>query len=323
MTIPQIAIPVTIGGKPYLVEIDEYSSGESGGSVAGNGPRVGAARIIDISDERRPFVVSNIRLAVHQPENRAAIAGDPGRAEPRPGLRRPLLQRPAAGGAGDPGLLDDRVRAAGVRHPRSRAPEGDRLPRRPAVDRLGDRRADHRRARELRDVAAGVRARARRDLVLGRHQRLLRAAHGSGRVAVPRVARRRRVRGERRVRLGVGAAARPARRAVLHAPRRVAGAHRRRARLRPRGPARRTPHAARSRGGRTARASTSCASRWRATGACSCSHAAPTVAFDVRPPHGRRASCDLVRSFRLRRPVFGGGRRWPAPTASPPPRGSR
>ena len=25
----------------------------------------------------------------------------------------------------------------------------------------------------------------------------------------------------------------------------------------------------------------------------------------VRPPHVRRASCDLVRSFRLRRPVFG------------------
>ena len=82
MTIPQIAIPVTIGGKPYLVEIDEYSSGESGGSVAANGPRVGAARIIDISDERQPFVVSNIRLEVHQPENRAAIAGDPGAQSP-------------------------------------------------------------------------------------------------------------------------------------------------------------------------------------------------------------------------------------------------
>ncbi|MDX6699492.1 MAG: hypothetical protein QOE65_2889 [Solirubrobacteraceae bacterium] len=81
ITIPQYAVPVTIKGKPYLVEVDEYSNnGGSGGStnVAANGSRVGAARIIDISDERKPFVVSNIRLAVHQPENRAAIANDPG-----------------------------------------------------------------------------------------------------------------------------------------------------------------------------------------------------------------------------------------------------
>ena len=78
MTIPQIAIPVTIGGRPYLVEIDEYSQNSEGGSVAANGSRVGAARIIDISDETRPRVVSNIRLKVHQPENRAAIANDYG-----------------------------------------------------------------------------------------------------------------------------------------------------------------------------------------------------------------------------------------------------
>jgi len=39
---------------------------------------VGAARIIDIADETHPFVVSNIRLEVHEPENFAAQAGDPG-----------------------------------------------------------------------------------------------------------------------------------------------------------------------------------------------------------------------------------------------------
>ncbi|HEX6945353.1 MAG TPA: hypothetical protein VF196_04105, partial [Casimicrobiaceae bacterium] len=82
MTIPQFAVPVTIKGKPYLVEVDEYSTGADGTSVGGNGPRVGAARIIDISDETKPFVVSNIRLAVHQPENRAAIANDPGAQSP-------------------------------------------------------------------------------------------------------------------------------------------------------------------------------------------------------------------------------------------------
>jgi hypothetical protein len=82
ITIPQIAIPVTIKGKPYVVEVDEYSQAAGGGSVAAHGPRVGAARIIDISDETKPRVVSNIRLEVHQPENRQAIAGDYGTQSP-------------------------------------------------------------------------------------------------------------------------------------------------------------------------------------------------------------------------------------------------
>lgn len=68
MSIPQNAIPVTIQGHPYLVEFDEFGAQSS----------VGAARIIDIADETKPFVVSNIRLEVHQPENFAAQAGDPG-----------------------------------------------------------------------------------------------------------------------------------------------------------------------------------------------------------------------------------------------------
>jgi hypothetical protein len=81
MTIPQNAIPVTIKGKPYLVETDEYSGG-GGSAVGANGPVVGAARLIDISDETKPRVASNLRLAVHQPENRAAIAQDPGAQSP-------------------------------------------------------------------------------------------------------------------------------------------------------------------------------------------------------------------------------------------------
>jgi hypothetical protein len=68
MSIPQNAIPVTIHGHPYLIEFDEFGAQSS----------VGAARIIDIADETKPFVVSNIRLEVHQPENFAAEAGDPG-----------------------------------------------------------------------------------------------------------------------------------------------------------------------------------------------------------------------------------------------------
>ena len=77
MTIPQNAIPFTRNGKAYVLEIDEFSANEGGG-VAGNGSKVGAGRIIDISDETKPVVVSDLRLEVHEPENRATIADDPG-----------------------------------------------------------------------------------------------------------------------------------------------------------------------------------------------------------------------------------------------------
>ncbi len=61
---PQINLPVTIGGKPYLVEMDEFRGGTD---------RVGAARIIDIADETNPKVVSNLRLEVNQ---KAAQVGE-------------------------------------------------------------------------------------------------------------------------------------------------------------------------------------------------------------------------------------------------------
>ena len=78
-SVPQNNLPVTIGGKPYLVEVDEFSAAEDGSYNPGEpGPRVGAARIIDISDEKAPTVVSDIRLEVHQPENREQIYDDPG-----------------------------------------------------------------------------------------------------------------------------------------------------------------------------------------------------------------------------------------------------
>jgi hypothetical protein len=76
-TIPQNAMPFTRDGKPYLLEIDEFSSNGSG-PIAINGSVVGAGRIIDISDETQPVVISNLRLEVHEPENREEIAKDPG-----------------------------------------------------------------------------------------------------------------------------------------------------------------------------------------------------------------------------------------------------
>ena len=72
MSIPQNAIPITIKGHPYVVEIDEFGAGSA----------VGAGRIIDIGDETSPQVISNLRLEVHQPENFPAIEGDPGTSSP-------------------------------------------------------------------------------------------------------------------------------------------------------------------------------------------------------------------------------------------------
>jgi hypothetical protein len=75
VSIPQNAIPVTIGGHPFLVEVDEFSQGLNSGTVA---PHVGAARIIDIADETKPAVISNLRLEVNQEDNFAAVKGDAG-----------------------------------------------------------------------------------------------------------------------------------------------------------------------------------------------------------------------------------------------------
>jgi hypothetical protein len=60
--IAQHTIPVTIKGKPYIVFVDE------GG--------FGAARIIDITDERNPVVISKLKLEIHLPENRGQATAD-------------------------------------------------------------------------------------------------------------------------------------------------------------------------------------------------------------------------------------------------------
>jgi hypothetical protein len=78
-SIPQNAIPFSDHGKPYVLEFDEYTQGTT---QVGNRDVVGAARIIDISDERAPQVVANIRLQVNQPADHAAASGDPGALSP-------------------------------------------------------------------------------------------------------------------------------------------------------------------------------------------------------------------------------------------------
>jgi hypothetical protein len=78
-SIPQNAIPFTENGKPYVLEFDEYTAGTTGN---GSKDAVGAARIVDISDDTRPHVVANLRLQVNQPADHAAAAGDPGADSP-------------------------------------------------------------------------------------------------------------------------------------------------------------------------------------------------------------------------------------------------
>jgi hypothetical protein len=74
-SIPQNAIPFTSRGKPFVLEFDEYNASTLG---SGSPDDVGAGRIIDISDEAAPKIVSNLRLQVNQPKEHAEAGGDPG-----------------------------------------------------------------------------------------------------------------------------------------------------------------------------------------------------------------------------------------------------
>ena len=91
VSIPQNALPITIKGKPYVVEVDEYTSKTlalptgipSDANTYQPDAKVGAARIIDISDEKAPKVISNMRLAVNQTAARAGDQrNDPGAQSP-------------------------------------------------------------------------------------------------------------------------------------------------------------------------------------------------------------------------------------------------
>jgi hypothetical protein len=69
VSIPQTALPITIGGHPYLVEVDEFSRLNYPKGPLDRSAPVGAARIIDIADDSKPRVVSNLRLQVNMPAN--------------------------------------------------------------------------------------------------------------------------------------------------------------------------------------------------------------------------------------------------------------
>jgi hypothetical protein len=82
LSIPQVSQPFTRNGRELLLEVDEYANYDFTRLDQSAAP-VGAARIIDVTRPREPFVVSDLRLQVHQPQARqGAQQQDPGAALP-------------------------------------------------------------------------------------------------------------------------------------------------------------------------------------------------------------------------------------------------
>ena len=117
MSIPQNAIPITIKGHRYVVEIDEF------GGTPETGGKIGAGRIIDIANETRPRVVSNLRLEVHQPANLAAAMDDPGARIPVQGYGGHYCNVPRRH---DPGIVACSMILSGLRVFDIRDPEHPR-----------------------------------------------------------------------------------------------------------------------------------------------------------------------------------------------------
>jgi len=110
ISIPQNVIPITIKHHPYLIEFDEFSS-----NVLQYNPdsAVGAARIIDIGDERNPRMISRIRLAVHNPKERATDQqNDPGATSGTQGYAAHYCAVPRQN---DPGIVACSMILSGLR----------------------------------------------------------------------------------------------------------------------------------------------------------------------------------------------------------------
>jgi len=124
ISIPQNVIPITVRGHRYLIEFDEFSS-----NVLQYNPdsSVGAARIIDIGDEHNPRMISRIRLAVHNPKERATDQqNDPGATSGTQGYAAHYCAVPRQN---DPGIVACSMILSGLRvfdirdpyHPREAA----------------------------------------------------------------------------------------------------------------------------------------------------------------------------------------------------------
>jgi len=74
-SVAQHTIPVKIGGKPYVIFVDEGGSGglsstaQATAACAAGFPPFPMARIIDISNETNPTIVSRLALEIHAPKS--------------------------------------------------------------------------------------------------------------------------------------------------------------------------------------------------------------------------------------------------------------
>jgi hypothetical protein len=81
-SVAQHTIPARIDGKPYVISVDEggslglTSAAQLQAACAAGLPPFPMARIIDISDETNPHIVSRLMLEVHDPKNCAAVVPD-------------------------------------------------------------------------------------------------------------------------------------------------------------------------------------------------------------------------------------------------------
>jgi hypothetical protein len=77
-SVAQHTIPVTYAGRPFLFFVDEGGSRYTDRSegLAGLRSPAGAARLIDISDIRRPYTVSKMKLEIQLPEHEAEARED-------------------------------------------------------------------------------------------------------------------------------------------------------------------------------------------------------------------------------------------------------
>jgi len=82
---PQNATPFTVRGHRYVLETDEF----------GEDAAIGGVRIIDVHNIKKPFVVSNIRLAVNQPTVQPALQSDPGNDQPFQGYQAHYCSLPS------------------------------------------------------------------------------------------------------------------------------------------------------------------------------------------------------------------------------------
>src|SRR4051812_25164035 len=83
---PQNATPFVSHGHHYLLETDEFGSGDA----------IGGARIINIDNEKKPYVASNLRLAVNQPKAQgASLESDPGNDQPFQGYQAHYCSLPS------------------------------------------------------------------------------------------------------------------------------------------------------------------------------------------------------------------------------------